>query len=227
MKESLLTLVEAFAPGMEEIIGVFDDLKFNIEDAAKATEKLTATLDKAKSKWGEPWGEGIMMVTAGPGIPAGSEERIKQAYWNEFLRMNPHLTEEELLKWRKRILGYEEGGFVRETGPAWLEKNEYVLKPVDLSKLMGVLHKVNMGLVGSPTGVPHYEYGGVAKEAGLAYVEKGERMTPPGQPLGPTITMHINFMPGTRITDVEKGEVRNFFYNDIYPLLLEAKERTI
>lgn len=152
LKDSLLDMAEGSKRGIEEVAGAFDKWIIKIREVTTATKEAAEETKKAlretKGELESTWGEGVMMVTAGPGIPAGSEERIKQAYWASFLRMNPNISEEDMLKWRKRILGYEEGGFVRETGLGHLEEGEYVLKSADLSNLIDILKGTSVGAGG-------------------------------------------------------------------------------
>lgn len=67
-----------------------------------------------------------------------------------------------------------------------------------------------------------YPHGGIVEETGLAHLEKGEVVTPVGG--GPQIT--VNFMPGTRISDIDKPTVRRLA-EELRPILLEFDERKI
>jgi len=80
-------------------------------------------------------------------------------------------------------------------------------------------------------GIQNFQYGGIAKETGLAHVVKGERMIPPGKSVGAAsksssiFNFNINFGQGSNFAQFEKHEVRRFFYDQIYPLVLEANQR--
>lgn len=109
---------------------------------------------------------------------------------------------------------------------------------------------------GGTEGIPSYQFGGLIPQGSsiLARVEPGELVLPrsmtraltnllrvptrgpsyqQGGVIGTstkatsTFNFNISFQPGSKFTEFEKHEVRRFFYDDIYPLILETKGRTI
>ena len=102
------------------------------------------------------------------------------------------------------IPSYQGGGFVPEGKP--------VLAEVDPGELIlpRPMTQAFMRLLGAPTQKASYQRGGLVGTA-----SKPSSM----------LNFTVNFQPGSNFTQFEKHEVRKFFYDDIYPLILEAKER--
>jgi len=74
--------------------------------------------------------------------------------------------------------------------------------------------------------LPSFQFGGLVSKTGLAKVERGEKITPAGKRES-NINLTVNFQPGSKFTEVEKSEIRKFFYDKILPLIQEAKGRQI
>lgn len=102
------------------------------------------------------------------------------------------------------IPSYQGGGFVPEGKP--------ILAEVDPGELIipRPLTQAIMRLLGAPTQKTSYQRGGLVGTA-----SKPSSM----------LNFTVNFQPGSNFTHFEKHEVRKFFYDDIYPLIREAKER--
>ncbi len=102
------------------------------------------------------------------------------------------------------VPSYQLGGFVPEGKP--------VLAEVDPGELIlpRPLTQAFMRLLGAPMQKTSYQRGGLVGTASKP---------------SSFLNFNVNFQPGSNFTQFEKHEVRKFFYDDIYPLILEARGR--